>query len=133
MWALSIRQPWAWLIVGGHKNVENRQWSTSHRGPLLIHAAKGMTLTEYRLCHHYAAGRGVMLPTFDELLRGGIVGQVNLRNCFYMHDDYRRSLSSPWFEGPYGWHMIDAQPLPFFACRGQLRLFEVEMPYAGSR
>ena len=36
---LSIRQPWAALIVHGFKETENRTWSTSYRGPVLIHAA----------------------------------------------------------------------------------------------
>jgi hypothetical protein len=42
MRALTIRQPWAWLIVHGHKDLENRTWCTSYRGPLLIHAAGTM-------------------------------------------------------------------------------------------
>jgi ASCH domain len=37
--ALSVRQPWAWLIVNGVKDNENRSWRTDHRGPLLIHAS----------------------------------------------------------------------------------------------
>ena len=39
--ALTIRQPWAWAVVHAGKDVENRRWQTSYRGPLLIHAAKG--------------------------------------------------------------------------------------------
>jgi ASCH domain len=35
---LTIRQPWAWAIIYGGKDVENRSWLTKHRGPLLIHA-----------------------------------------------------------------------------------------------
>jgi ASCH domain len=38
--ALTVRQPWAWAIVYAGKDVENRRWQTSYRGPLLIHAAK---------------------------------------------------------------------------------------------
>ena len=34
-----IRQPWAWLIVNGHKHIENRTWPTRHRGTLLIQGA----------------------------------------------------------------------------------------------
>ena len=30
--ALSIRQPWAWLIVNGYKDIENRDWKTHYRG-----------------------------------------------------------------------------------------------------
>lgn len=36
--ALSIRQPWAWLIVHGFKDVEIRSWGTEYRGLFLVHA-----------------------------------------------------------------------------------------------
>lgn len=36
--ALTIRQPWASLIIEGHKNIENRSRPTNHRGLLVIHA-----------------------------------------------------------------------------------------------
>ena len=36
---LSVRQPWAWLIVTGYKNIENRTWDTRYRGRIAIHAA----------------------------------------------------------------------------------------------
>lgn len=39
MMALSVRQPWASLIVAGIKRVENRTWTTDYRGPLLVHAS----------------------------------------------------------------------------------------------
>jgi len=66
---LSVRQPWAWLIVNGHKDVENRTWSTQHRGDILIHASAGRldtwpaqsadarrhTTTEARCALRYAA------------------------------------------------------------------------------
>lgn len=39
MKALSVRQPWAWAIAHGGKDIENRTWATaSYRGPLAIHA-----------------------------------------------------------------------------------------------
>lgn len=37
--ALSLWQPWASLIAVGAKTIETRGWSTTYRGPLLIHAA----------------------------------------------------------------------------------------------
>lgn len=40
MKALSVRQPWASLIAGGHKTIEWRSWRTNYRGPLLICAGK---------------------------------------------------------------------------------------------
>jgi hypothetical protein len=35
---LSIKNPWAYLIVSGMKDVENRTWRTPYRGTLIIHA-----------------------------------------------------------------------------------------------
>ena len=41
MKALSLLQPWASLVLIGVKEIETRSWSTSYRGPLLIHSSKG--------------------------------------------------------------------------------------------
>src|ERR1700677_4275197 len=40
LWALSILQPWAEVILRGWKPTENRSWSTKRRGPFVIHAGK---------------------------------------------------------------------------------------------
>jgi hypothetical protein len=36
--ALTVQQPWAWAIIHGGKDVENRTQAWSYRGPLAIHA-----------------------------------------------------------------------------------------------
>lgn len=119
--ALSIRQPWAYLLAQGLKDIENRTWSTLYRGPLLIHAGQGMSADEYRDCCRLAARIGIQIPGFSTFDRGGIIGIANLVDCVMAHD-------SPWFFGPYGFVLADARPLPFYECRGQLGLFEVDIP-----
>lgn len=42
MKALTLTQPWATLVAIGAKRIETRSWSTTYRGPLAIHAAKGL-------------------------------------------------------------------------------------------
>lgn len=42
MKVLSILQPWASLVVLGHKKIETRSWNTKYRGELLIHASKSV-------------------------------------------------------------------------------------------
>lgn len=42
MKVLTLTQPWATLVAIGAKKIETRSWSTSYRGPLAIHAAKGL-------------------------------------------------------------------------------------------
>lgn len=117
MKALTIRQPWAWCILAG-KPVENRKWYTPYRGPILLHAAKGMTRDEYEECAEFAARLGLDLPPAAKLPRGGIIGQASIVACVDRHD-------SPWFFGPYGFVLDDVRPLPFTPLKGALGLFDV--------
>jgi len=39
MRAITLQQPWAWLVVNGYKRWEYRTWSTDHRGLLVVHAS----------------------------------------------------------------------------------------------
>jgi hypothetical protein len=53
MKALTIREPWASMIVIGAKRIETRSWSTAHRGRIAIHAGKAedsKTLSDLRHC-----------------------------------------------------------------------------------
>ena len=119
MKCLSIRQPWAWAIIHAGKDIENRCWPTSYRGPLLIHASKGLTKAEYAdFCEFAEDIPMVKVPDFASLERGGIVGRVLLEGCI----DHS---ISPWFCGPFGFVLSDAKPLPFRVLKGQLGLFEV--------
>ena len=114
--ALSVRQPWAWLIVNGHKDVENRTRRYHFTGRLLIHASKVMTPDDYATAHSIAELQGVTLPPPDQLWRGGIVGEVTVTGTV-THS------TSPWFFGPYGMALKDAKPLPVEPCKGALGFF----------
>lgn len=126
MLAISVRQPWAWAIVYAGKPIENRTWRTSHRGRLLIHAAKGMSQEEYDDFRDFyemviVASNPLVAPpllAFDKLARGGIVGCGTLTDCVRQHP-------SPWFSGPYGFVLADVEPVPFRPYRGRLQLFDV--------
>lgn len=121
MIALSIRQPWAWLILNAGKDIENRSWPTKVRGRVLIHAAKGMTRDEYENGNDplwASAGPTIELPPFEQLARGGIVGSVEIVDCV-------ATSSSPWFCGLFGFVLRDPKPLPFAPWRGQLGFFDV--------
>lgn len=53
MLALTLHQPWATLIAIGAKRIETRSWPTGYRGPLAIHAAKGMPVYARAACVEY--------------------------------------------------------------------------------
>lgn len=122
MKALSIRQPWAWLILNAAKDVENRDWWTSFRGRFLIHASKGMTRDEYDSAKEFAVETRLIsigqMPAFERLERGGIVGTATLFNCVERSE-------SPWFFGKYGFELRDVMPLPFRPYKGALGFFDV--------
>lgn len=114
--ALSIRQPWAWLIVNGYKLIENRDWATKRRGPVLIHASKQIDAAGYNWVLESGLVPSDTLPT--EFQCGGIVGVATIADCVTESD-------SPWFFGKYGFVLTDAKPLPFQPLRGALGFFKV--------
>lgn len=128
MKALSIRQPWAWLVAHGHKDIENRTWQTKFRGRVLIHASKGMTRAEYAEANEFVfSSEGIPpklfleLPDFNELQRGGIVGIATIIDCVPPARG-----KSPWhIDGAFGFQITAARALPFLECKGALGFFNV--------
>lgn len=120
MKALSIKQPWAWLIIHGGKDIENRSWHTKFRGRFLVHASKGMTKFEYFYAKRYAAAIGVSIPSADELKRGGIIGSVELVDSLGTHE-------SPWYMGDKAFVLCNPEPIEFKSLKGKLQFFEVEL------
>src|SRR4051812_281998 len=114
--ALSVRQPWAWLIVNGYKDIENRSRRTQHRGPLLIHASQTFDWDGWTKAVDLCRDMLIPLPEFHALERGGIVGVTQVLGCV----DHS---TSQWFFGPCGYTLADSRPLAFQPCRGRLGLF----------
>jgi hypothetical protein len=112
--ALSIRQPWAWLLAHGYKDVENRNWKTNVRGRILLHASKrldydGLDWVRDTFPH---------IPLPENFEQGGLVGAANLTDC--VSELYR----NPWFCGTYGFVMKDAIAFPIIPLIGQLTMFK---------
>lgn len=117
--AISIRQPWAWLIVNGIKDVENRNWRTHYRGPVLVHAGKKIE----KFAYDYVAEKfnnSIEIPPPEELETGGIVGVTNIIDCLEEVSDYSWHVL-----GAYGFLLKDSSPLPFMPCKGKLSFFSI--------
>lgn len=112
--ALSVQQPWAWLIAHGFKNFENRSWPTKVRGPVLIHASQKFDIEGYEWLRYHRPE--IPLPAREAFDRGGIVGRATITDC--VSDD-----NSWWFSGPYGFAFAEAEPLPFIPGPGRLGFF----------
>jgi hypothetical protein len=125
---LSIQQPWAWLIVNGFKDLENRDWTTRYRGPILIHAGAKIDGNWFNVGELYDRPLAALniVPHFDmpeyqkDYPTRAIVGMATLA-------DVVTHSSSPWFVGGYGFIFIDAKPfdhpIPY---SGSLKLFDVD-------
>ncbi|WP_341743128.1 ASCH domain-containing protein [Azonexus hydrophilus] len=122
--AISIRQPWAWLILNAGKDIENRDWPTHFRGRVLIHASKTCTKAEYEDAMDFMTDRqilqgiGMNIPSIKGMDRGGIVGSVEIVDCVTKSD-------SPWFMGQYGFVLRNLKPMPFIPWKGRLGFFNV--------
>jgi hypothetical protein len=128
--ALSVKQPWAALLVSGLKTIEMRTWPTRRRGRVLIHASK---MPDER-------PEGWALVTTPELaalaaLRGGIIGVGELSECvrydtaeaFAAAAELHRN-APEWFRpgGLYGFVFRNARPLAYHAYPGQTMFFRVQ-------
>lgn len=125
--ALSIMQPWCWLIAVGLKRVENRSWNCTSRRPILLHA--GMKLD--REAHEsmmsgrhpvtgerwHGAAHYQIADAEDLVHRGGIIGTAEIRGCVTDSDD-------PFFVGPFGIIIAGARELRFQPCKGALGFFK---------
>ncbi len=106
---LTVKQPWAYLLIHGAKNFENRSWNTEYRGPVAIHAGleidtspRGWALAE----EAWANSSDVTTPV---LVKGKIIGTAELVDVIYEEKGTR--IVSKWFDGPYGWEFRNKQPL----------------------
>jgi len=121
MKVLSVVQPWAWLIVNGHKDVENRTWSTTHRGSLLIHASHQRSTAFSQPAYQLAERLGIDVPSPWDLPYGAIVGLCELVDIVT-----GVGLASPWAERDWAWLLRGAASLTTpIDCRGRLRLWDV--------
>lgn len=117
MKCLSIKQPWAWLILNAGKDVENRTWNTFHRGRFLIHASKQVDHGAMMKYSHLLP-KGVALPS------GCVVGSVELH-------DVTQSVGgvSEWRQDTrFGYLLKDPKqfdnPIPL---RGRMGFYEVNL------
>jgi hypothetical protein len=142
MKALTVQQPWAWAIVHGGKDVENRTQAWTYRGPLAIHAGQ-------RLSERGRESPLVVRAVGDAMRRdqaahfeyGSIIGVVDLVqvHAAWACVDAEGSMCSPWAEFEYAEHatnrkrrdiahlvLENPQPLEVpVPCRGALGLWTV--------
>ena len=104
MKAISIKQPWASLIIEGIKDIENRTWKTSFRGTVLVHAtaktagipSELLTNEQWDSLHYCIESPFWMF----ELMAGrytnsAIIGTVDIVDCVVNHPNIWAEKTKP--------------------------------------
>ena len=82
MKVLTIKNPWAELIVSGYKQYEFRSWKTNYRGKILIHSSMNLEKD--------------MLKRFEDYnlkyINGAIIGEADLVDCILVTEQFNNEL-----------------------------------------
>lgn len=119
MKVLSLKQPFAELVVGGRKQIELRKWNTKFRGEFLIHASKS---SDTRAMQRFG---------FDTLPTGAIVGKAVLKDVKkystkkdFEKDKHLHLASVAW--GSYGFILENAERVDNIVCKGKLNFWDFD-------
>ena len=125
MKAITIKQPWASLIVYGIKDIENRNWRTNFRGRILIHSSAKGDIAQFGCLQPNQRLKVLNTPIsricFNDLPFGSIIGSVEIVDCVQNHP-------SIWADkGVYNW--VLANPVLFknpIPAKGKLSFWEYD-------
>lgn len=130
--ALSLLQPWATLIAIGAKTIETRSWATKYRGPLAIHASKG--LPKKGLPWHESFDKALAETGINGLMecpRGAVIATCKLVDCVKTEviagalQGTNELMFGDYEPGRYAWILEDIKPLPEpIPAKGMLGLWE---------
>ena len=128
---LTLREPWASLILHGYKPIETRSWHTSYRGELYIHSGKyPMSKRNERVAKLI---ENIPLP---DALHGHIILKCALSDCVFIDDHFAYSIqiSDPlnflcgdFSVGRYAWILTNVQPIEPISATGHLGLWNYDL------
>ena len=137
MKVLTLTQPWATLVATGDKQIETRSWSTSYRGELAIHAAKGFPTWAKSLCYDACFKECLQFAGYKDaasLPTGVIIAVCQLVDVVRVTDEAlipkgKELVFGDYSLGRYMWKLANVKKLdrPITA-KGSLGLWNFDMP-----
>lgn len=128
---LTVKNPWAWLIAQGIKDIENRTWRTNFRGMILIHAAASMysgypeTYLPYRYWRDCDKDN---LIQQSKATRSQILCSVEIVDCVINHPSiWAEKGTTDDGKQIYNWVLANPRPEPQFEglkIKGALSLWD---------
>lgn len=115
MKVISIKEPYASLIMMKKKKIETRSFKTKYRGEIYIHASKTKSNKEYLI---------------DDPKPGYILCKCNLKDCIYMDEDFINKIKKEeeynyglYEVGRYAWILDDIEKIEPIYAKGQLGIW----------
>lgn len=84
MKVLTIKQPWASLIIKGYKKYEFRSWKTNYRGKILIHAGLSADKLDQQRFNSYNLN----------YIKGAIIGEADITDCILVDEEFDKKLKN---------------------------------------
>lgn len=127
MKAITIKQPWASLIVNGVKDIENRTWQTKFRGLVLVHAGAAKARFNFTSLQHQELNRLNLRRWYDrEQIKSAIIGSVEIVDCVINHPSIwaeRTTQMSP--KNIYNWVLVNPVLFPeHIPAKGKLSFWD---------
>lgn len=129
---ISIRQPWAALIVNGYKNVENRNWRLPdlyHNCTVLVHASARpeLNFADANAELNSRGFKGEKSYDAGTTLSGFIIGAVRFKDCVIAD----LNPTSPWcdVDSDFWWMIEKAMPILPVAAKGKLSFWKFDYPH----
>ena len=126
MKALTIKQPWASLIINGHKTYELRSWKTTYRGKILIHTSKQEEKKEIKRFENYNL----------DYINSAIIGEAEITDCIKIDEAFYEKLNKlnkeiykiDNYENLYAWKLenIKKYEVPIYT-KGKLGLWNYKI------
>lgn len=142
---LTVKQPWAYLICSGIKNIENRTWKCPQKyigKRVLIHAGMNPDNIKYEIEGQASVKEIQMFSALgraeDDGLFGAVIGSVEIVDCVINHPSIWAEKSEPgqddytneWLKPIYNW--VLANPIlfdkPILNVKGKLGFWDYDLP-----
>ncbi|HEY3390117.1 MAG TPA: hypothetical protein VGK38_11135 [Prolixibacteraceae bacterium] len=129
--AISIRQPWAYLIGIGLKDIENRTWKTKFRGRVLIHVGAINAHNWVEKVKSIPGAWNHLSNYTKDYRNSAIIGSVEIYDCTNHTNDSIKDSKSIWAETEC-WHWWLRNPIlfenPILNVKGKLSFFIPQLP-----
>lgn len=131
MKVLSIKEPYASLILHNKKTIETRSWKTNYRGELYIHASQSTVAKEY----YHREGLNELIKDI-KMNYGHIICKCQLVDCIYMDEEYVRKMEKEnphefvcgaYSVGRYAWVLENVEEIFPISAKGKLGIWNYDL------